>query len=351
MKFSLPDLQNEDFFPFICSVLLGIHIILMIIYLTVGSYAMVGADFVSLAVYATGLKSILPKKHYTGFMVMVFIETLTHVVAAVLALGWNCGFQLWYFGLICAFYMAGFVRDRLNGGYRWSVLVSILYGLTYYLLYAFNGTKHFPRGLIQKTTTIRAFHLFNLMITVVTISYFTYMFTQRMDEGQKRLHRRADYDELTGLYNRYLLNYLLSKELESIQKDRHPSFLAIVDIDFFKKVNDNYGHNVGDTVLKQIADHFRGNLRNVECFGRWGGEEFVILSKHGTTKEEFIEILEGLRKSVERSSFGERGQLLHITISIGLGEYAEGMTAEDFVKAADDHLYEAKQNGRNRLAT
>ncbi len=351
MRFSLPDFKDDNFFTFISGVLMGVHIILMIVYLTIGSYRMAAADLGSIGLYWFSLSALAPKGKHTAVIWLTFFETLTHVIFAVCFLGWRCGFQLWYFGLICAIYLISFAKEFSAKSFYRTLAMCICYSATYWILMLLNLQGKLPRAEIWRVRTISGIHLMNLIITVITLIYMTYAFTRNVDEGQKRLHRRADYDELTGLYNRYLLNYLLDEHIKSAKERKATAFVSIVDIDFFKKVNDTYGHNVGDTVLKQIADHFRGNLRDGESFGRWGGEEFVIMSRPNCDKETFVNVMEGLRNSVARSSFGESGQMLHITISIGVGEYQQGMNAEELIKAADDNLYQAKQTGRNKVVS
>ncbi len=349
MGFKLPDLQDEEFFPFIFKIIMGLHVFLLIVYFSVGSLRMSAAGSISVLIYFLGLKYLVPKRLYFAMVMVIFAETLTHVMCGVVFFGWECGFQLWYFGLISAFYCMAFLKDKFKSGFKGSMMVTVTYTAAYWLLYKLTSEGKIRKTEVLKASSISWLYFMNLMIAVWIIAYFAYLFTQHVDLGQKRLHRRADYDELTGLYNRYLLNHLLDVEMKKMKSRKHVCWAAIADIDFFKKVNDNYGHNVGDTVLKQVADHMRGNLRKGETFGRWGGEEFLILSQEDMTMEQFREALEGLRRSVERSSFGESGQMLHITISIGMAEYKDQMTAEDFIKAADDRLYEAKQTGRNKV--
>ena len=120
---------------------------------------------------------------------------------------------------------------------------------------------------------------------------------------------------------------------------------SILDIDFFKKVNDTYGHDIGDRVLKQFVEIIQNSSRNDDLVIRWGGEEFLLLLKvksiDNTTK-----ILENIRKSIDESYFKE---VKHITCSIGATIYKENEKIEDSFKRADEALYEAKNNGRNQV--
>jgi two-component system cell cycle response regulator len=159
-------------------------------------------------------------------------------------------------------------------------------------------------------------------------------------------------DPLTGLYNRRYLEAHLQKTLASARDNRKPLGFLYMDIDFFKKVNDTYGHPVGDEILQGFAKRIKDGLRSFDLVARLGGEEFVAVLPD-TTEEVAMIIAERLRKSVAETPFPckvPNGQL-NITSSFGAvaitGQETEMMTAADLIKHADDQLYEAKNGGRN----
>ena len=117
------------------------------------------------------------------------------------------------------------------------------------------------------------------------------------------------------------------------------------DIDYFKKVNDTYGHYVGDMVLKKLSELISQNIREVDSFGRWGGEEFMLLL-HKANQAEAIYIAEKLRKLVADFSIEN---LYKITISIGISTFAKNDTKESLLQRADQALYKSKEDGRNRV--
>ena len=120
--------------------------------------------------------------------------------------------------------------------------------------------------------------------------------------------------------------------------------MIIFDIDHFKSVNDNYGHNVGDIVLRQLADHIKSRLRSTDIFGRWGGEEFIILVPNDEGDGAY-NLIESLRKHTETFVFPTAGK---VTFSAGIGVYKDGDSDIDLIKKADDALYKAKKSGRNQ---
>jgi diguanylate cyclase (GGDEF)-like protein len=152
-------------------------------------------------------------------------------------------------------------------------------------------------------------------------------------------------DPLTSLYNKgYFTDHL---DIEIARSLRYGSSLSLVvfDIDKFKIINDSYGHLVGDDVLKTLADLCQINIRASDIFARWGGEEFVVLSPE-SDKENTIVFAEKLRRLIEGYSFSIP---LQVTCSFGVTEYKEGDSADSFIHRADQALYTAKQEGRNKV--
>lgn len=163
---------------------------------------------------------------------------------------------------------------------------------------------------------------------------------------------RAITDSLTSLPNREAYSERVHAEMIRWQRYQHPLCLAVLDIDFFKKVNDNYGHSTGDKVLKAVSRSVAKRLREVDFIARFGGEEFVILLPETSAKNAFAlldRIRERLSKTHMRSkkSTGEETKFT-VTVSIGIAEFAEGNSAENVFERADKALYDAKEGGRNQ---
>ena len=145
--------------------------------------------------------------------------------------------------------------------------------------------------------------------------------------------------------------YLYDKfkdELERSQRYNRNISLMLIDIDFFKKVNDTYGHQTGDEVLKSIAGMISNSVRNSDYVARYGGEEFIVILPE-TAAEEAIELAERIRMIIEEKEFKvSESDTIHLTISIGIGSGLQGITAEHLIKAADTAVYDAKEHGRNQ---
>ena len=163
----------------------------------------------------------------------------------------------------------------------------------------------------------------------------------KMEEELKRL---SVEDSLTGAYNRNKYKEIIGKEIKKAKRYRYPLSAVMFDIDFFKEINDRYGHITGDDVLKDLASLIMKNIREEDYFIRWGGEEFLIITPY-TSIESARMLVEKLRSQVESHNFVEN---IKITSSFGVTMLRKEDNEVFFIKRADDALYRAKSNGRNR---
>lgn len=165
-----------------------------------------------------------------------------------------------------------------------------------------------------------------------------------------KLHMEAHTDGLTQCFNKTYFNNALDLEVKKSKVTGSPLSLIIFDLDHFKKLNDNYGHDAGDYVLKEMSKVIRGNgVREGDIFARYGGEEFVILLPKTNIKQGF-EIAERLRKLVEEHHFIYEGKRLPVSASIGVADYRQGVNSgTDLFKRADSAVYKSKEGGRNQV--
>ncbi|MFK7603081.1 diguanylate cyclase [Deinococcus sp. SM5_A1] len=157
-------------------------------------------------------------------------------------------------------------------------------------------------------------------------------------------HRVANTDALTGLHNRHALYPLLDALLERVEGG-HPAALLLIDIDHFKGINDRLGHNVGDEVLREVAQFLPRHLREDDIVGRWGGEEFLV-ALVGISADDAVAVAERLRRAVGSRNAPPARQ---VTISVGVAPVIAGERLQACVSRADDALYAAKARGRNRV--
>ncbi|MBX3251937.1 MAG: diguanylate cyclase [Myxococcales bacterium] len=164
------------------------------------------------------------------------------------------------------------------------------------------------------------------------------------------IYRMTIVDGLTGVNNKRFLLEALEREIPRGRRHDRPLTLVMLDIDHFKHINDTYGHLAGDYILKEMAQLIKNRLRPDDVIGRYGGEEFGILLPE-TDLQGGAVIAEQLRKLVAEHSFVFEQERINVTISMGLAQLAEGWDVLQFIKHADERLYEAKRGGRNRVAT
>jgi len=165
-----------------------------------------------------------------------------------------------------------------------------------------------------------------------------------------RTKQMSVMDSLTGLYNRRHFESNLEREFLRAQRYNNKLSLALIDIDYFKNINDKYGHSCGDYVIKEVAYLALHTIRMTDMIFRYGGEEFTVILTE-TPLESALIPLERLRESIENHNFKFRGQEIKVTISIGATSDTSVETFWQMFDAADRALYNAKENGRNKIVS
>ncbi len=177
--------------------------------------------------------------------------------------------------------------------------------------------------------------------------------TSELQEKNKYLKTLADMDGLTGIYNNRYFQGALDKELSRTSRKKYHLALVMIDVDHFKRFNDEYGHLVGDFVLTEISRIMKSQLREYDTLARYGGEEFVLILPETNEEDAFL-VAEKIRSAVEKATLREDGKAYHVTASFGLAAIQgeeEGMAAKtELISMADQALYDAKKKGRNQTA-
>jgi diguanylate cyclase (GGDEF)-like protein len=167
----------------------------------------------------------------------------------------------------------------------------------------------------------------------------------------EEIEHLAVTDGLTGLFNHRHFQEKLSGEFNRLGRFAEPLSLLLIDIDFFKKINDTYGHPAGDMVLKKVSGIIKKTIRNIDIAARYGGEEFAVILP-GTNSQGAMNMAERLRKVIMDTVFSAEGEKFTVTVSVGISTSAQGVTEaknkEELIERADKALYEAKRTGRNR---
>ncbi len=205
--------------------------------------------------------------------------------------------------------------------------------------------EHETENIEEKWEYVYTVAAFTILALLIPLFY-----GRKLIKQQQRLHaeisRVAAEDCLTGLYNRRKINELIQNEIERSQRYRKGFSIIIMDIDFFKRVNDRYGHLAGDQLLKMFSDIIRDTIRHTDTAGRWGGEEFVILCPE-TNMDGATALADKMRQHIFNYIFNDFGKQ---TASFGVACYIDNDTVDTIINRADIALYNAKNSGRNRVA-
>jgi diguanylate cyclase (GGDEF)-like protein len=190
------------------------------------------------------------------------------------------------------------------------------------------------------------------LVIVVFVLLFELTKTQgfiKLEQALNVINELAIRDELTGSHNRRHLIGLIEQERERVLRGTVPFCVCLLDIDFFKRINDTYGHAAGDAVLRKFAHAVQKQIRDSDAFGRYGGEEFLLMLPT-TSLEDAMMFAERVRQSIEKLVFADVSEELKVSVSIGVAQFRSGETIGQTVTRADEALYAAKSGGRNRVA-
>ena len=274
---------------------------------------------------------------------MIFLFVWSELMIPVY--GWSAGMQNYFIPILMLLFFATHSKAVYKFLYAGFVLaVRIVTIFIYGGFVSEVEISDFRNKLIQ---------IINISAVYFCIIFISYVFSKRENEAENklmkyndRLKKEANTDQLTGLFNRRKADEFL-KSIAS-ETDGKPVSVAIGDIDFFKKVNDTYGHDVGDIVLKEISKTMEESSRNDTFVARWGGEEFLIVYPDCNGDDAFI-ALERLRKAIQDKPIIIADMTINVTMTFGLAEFSYKRDEEATIKQADEKLYIGKHNGRNQV--
>jgi len=278
------------------------------------------------------------------------------VLTGVLALNLqDFGARILWANAVMALQMGAVVgvlfERRRAAGSRGALMVMAGLGLGVVVLLARAawGAAGMPtgQGLLQPGGIAGLSFMLLFVVLLVASFGFVFMSKDRADEVNRRL---AALDELTGVANRRSIIAALDRDVGRAIRTREPLAVMMVDIDFFKHVNDTHGHLAGDRVLRNVADVIRSRIRAQDIVGRYGGEEFLVVLVD-TSAQGARRLAEQLREAVQAASCHWGTHRLAVTVSIGVfgGRLEPGDSWDQLIHAADSALYRAKQGGRNRV--
>ena len=287
------------------------------------------------------LQSMIGAKRGSFISAMVIIVCLMSLMLILVITGGNASTgPLWMFTVPpVTMFFAGFRRGlfALTG---FTTLVILILFTPDNVLLATEYSYEFKTRLIYSFITISflsAFYEYSRQRSYNTAMYLSEQF-----------ERQARYDPLTTILNRRGGQQQLEQELSRMQRNNKPFSIALADIDRFKSINDTFGHDVGDEVLKQVADVFSRRLRVQDGLSRWGGEEFLFVFPE-TNEQDAKSVTEQIRENLSTKAISVEGKSHRVTSSFGVCEITSSITLTMALNLADQALYRAKSDGRNKV--
>jgi diguanylate cyclase (GGDEF)-like protein len=249
------------------------------------------------------------------------------------------------FGLLLPILLYGFEeRRKVVGVFGMCVLIFLVYEVLCMRMGAYQGDNlsGVSYGLFSLLSALQ----YSVLAGCI---YFMQSYTMQHEletkQQAEKLHRLAIKDGMTGIFNHSFMEQYIADAINRTKRSRNPLALLMIDVDFFKHINDTFGHNAGDEVLKELIHVLSSSTRSTDYLGRWGGDELVLLLTD-TDLAGAANLAEKLRRLVAEHPFS---YCKHLTLSMGASLYRDGDTSVSMVERADASMYRAKRSGRNRV--
>lgn len=329
-----------------------IHALIAVLFFVYKNGFLVVYNVASFCLYQ-GLMELIKKKRYVITVVITCIEIITFVLITSFFIGTIMRFNLYCIAIIPGlFYTASTIKD-FKGKTLFPFLFSIGSMLTFVTSLLFE-LVHDPLYVIEPSVTTQLVEICNVIIVYVMMIIFSLLFTWEMKNNSAALEKRnqqlqqfANRDPLTKLPNRRSMMQVLNVSMHELQRDNAPFSVILGDIDDFKKINDNYGHDAGDKVLIMVANTITSQLRDCDSVCRWGGEEILIIIKGDL--EAAKNIAERIRLNISSSKVEHGGQAMRVTMTFGVAQAKPGDRIEHLIQQADNRLYYGKGHGKNQV--
>ncbi|MEC9483685.1 MAG: GGDEF domain-containing protein [Halomonas sp.] len=294
-----------------------------------------------LAITLIGLGMVLAARevhtrgHMTGGVCLVLASMAWHMLEAIHAYGAGVGFELYFSVMLLIIYISAMPTLAKLGA---SLLILTLTALE--VIGLGDGADGWHHGSLIPDLVLLA----NLLLVSVLFGVILTGLEGVTERLERSYRREATHDALTGVYNRRAV----LRAAEQAALSGRVYALLLVDIDFFKRINDEYGHHVGDRALCHLVECLRLGLREEDVLGRYGGEEFIVVL-NDMTLSDAMGVAERLAALVREHPYAVAGQALHMSVSIGVAVSSQTADLAELIALADQRLYRAKRGGRDRV--
>lgn len=320
------------------STCLYVHVTSFMYYLYYGATCLAIVNAISSVLY---IILLITAKHCSERNIIIaFSEIMIYsVICEFLTVG-SCGFIYYPLGMVAViFHLVSTTRAK-------KTLLQVMSIIGTFIIYLIDITNYVPiKNIAIDLGYHKPFIVFsNLLVTVITMVYVSYLYITEQEQNRAILEYNINHDQLTGLYNR---RYFYSA-IESIKRSTKEFSLAMVDLDNFKKINDTYGHEVGDAVLKDLSEILMNSMGENDIAVRWGGEEFILFMLC-TDMNSAEKMLEKMLENIREHQVNFAGKSINFTATIGLASGNDLQKYEQVINTADQMLYYGKNNGKNRI--
>ncbi|MFT5540933.1 MAG: diguanylate cyclase (GGDEF)-like protein [Kangiellaceae bacterium] len=303
-----------------------------------GSPILAWVNIGSVIMYASAYYAIKNRNQKLAVRLM-WSEVMIHAALSIILIGWESGFH---------YYLLMFIPAICLSTQRKPAVMTLSSLFVFYI--GLNLLRWFVDPLQPiNPFALNVVHIFNLSVVFLMFSYLSFYYLHTVTRAQKKLRTLATTDPLASLFNRRHISYLTEREIQRNNRTKQGISVLIIDIDYFKRINDDYGHKSGDEVLTNTAHRLKRELRKQDLIARWGGEEFsVVLPDSGA--EDATKNAERIRTAFYEYDWANvLKDNVHITVSVGVSQFSETENLGTALARADRALYKGKSLGRNKV--
>ena len=301
-------------------------------------------NILSIIVFGVGAW-VLNKKEDANVIFACFFEVSVFITLAIFFIGWDYEFQSWYISITV---MAVTVHFKNKGKFYFVALLNfVLYSMMFLLTHTITieeeyGLLHYALYFINIAGSF-----FMILLAERLLNWSKILEEYHINQRFNKMKKQDETDELTELYNRHKMKELLNDMNEMVGDKNCEFYISFADIDNFKSINDSYGHDIGDKVLRSVAGMLKRELGSEHVVSRWGGEEFLILFYDVKGHAEVFQTLDSIRKKISYSTFEYNGIKINFTVTFGATSSLSHTNVYDMAKKADELMYLGKCQGKN----
>ena len=339
-------------YSIICDTLAVIHFLFLLVFYIYGVTPLFVYNIFAVAIYLYCGLYLTKRGRFAFIFAAILIEIVFHSTLATVLLNWNYGFMIYTIALVPVAYYMAFTIESIRRSLELSAIASfsiffIYFGVIFYSRHS--SQIYIPSGRIESMF----FYLNNVLAFVLAI-FFSVLFIIEIGQMQRNLRsenfsleEQANYDKLTHLLNRNAMAKYFEDAIALAERDNKDFRILMLDIDDFKKVNDTYGHDCGDEVLKTVARVITDDVRQGDAVFRWGGEEIIVLIR--SDLKVATSVAHRICNHIAGAVTSHQNKNIKVTITIGVAAYVSGMTMDELIKQADVKLYYGKKHGKDQV--